>query len=73
MHQNTTCHSGGAGYSWERLRVELFDVILFGVSALDPWTIACTSAGLFAIGVIATWSPVVQAARVSALTTLRDE
>ncbi|HKN62675.1 MAG TPA: ABC transporter permease [Candidatus Acidoferrales bacterium] len=46
---------------------------LFGIGALDPWTIACTSAGLFAIGVIATWSPVVQAARVSALTTLRDE
>jgi hypothetical protein len=37
MHQNTTCHSGGAGYSWERLRVELFDVILFGVSALAYW------------------------------------
>src|SRR5208282_904460 len=46
---------------------------LFGIGALDPWTIACTSAGLFAIGVIATWSPVVQAARVSALGTLRDE
>jgi putative ABC transport system permease protein len=46
---------------------------LFGISALDPWTIACTAAGLFAVGLIATWSPVAQAARVSTLATLRDE
>jgi putative ABC transport system permease protein len=46
---------------------------LFGIGALDPWTIACTTAGLFAVGVIATWSPVAQAARVNTLATLRDE
>lgn len=46
---------------------------LFGIGVLDPWTIAWTAAGLLALGVIATWSPMAQAARVSTLAMLREE
>jgi putative ABC transport system permease protein len=46
---------------------------LFGIHALDPWTIAFTTAGLLLIGGIASCSPILQAMRVSTLATLREE
>jgi putative ABC transport system permease protein len=46
---------------------------LFGIRFLDPWTVAFTAAGLLMIGVIASFSPIVQAVRVSTLATLREE
>jgi predicted permease len=46
---------------------------LVGIHSLDPWTVAFTAAGLLIIGVIASFSPIVQAARISTLATLREE
>jgi putative ABC transport system permease protein len=46
---------------------------LFGIHPLDPFTITFTAAGLLIIGVIASFSPIVQAVRVSTLATLREE
>ena len=46
---------------------------LFGIGSLDPWTITLTGAGLLLIALIASCSPIVQAVRVSTLSTLREE
>ncbi|MGB7173118.1 MAG: ABC transporter permease, partial [Candidatus Acidiferrales bacterium] len=46
---------------------------LFGISPLDPWTVALTAAGFFALALAATWIPAMQATRVDALLALREE
>lgn len=46
---------------------------LFGIGSLDPWTVSFTAAGLLVIGIVASYSPIVQAARVSTLAILREE
>ena len=46
---------------------------LFGVAALDPWTIAGTAGGLLIIAALASWFPVVQVARLDPLPMLREE
>lgn len=46
---------------------------LFGVEPLDPWTLAGTAGGLLIIVALASWFPVVQAARLDPLPMLREE
>ena len=55
------------------LAARLTQRFIFRVAPLDFWTIACTVAGLLLLVVIATWSPVAQAATVNTLTMLHDE
>lgn len=46
---------------------------LFGISALDAWTVAATALTVCALAIVASWIPVVRAARVNALAALREE
>jgi putative ABC transport system permease protein len=46
---------------------------LYGISPLDPWTIAIALVGFFALALIASWIPAMQATRVDALLALREE
>lgn len=56
-----------------RLAAQATRSLLFGVTPLDPATLACTAAGLVLIVAAATWFPVAQAARLDPLPLLRDE
>jgi ABC-type antimicrobial peptide transport system permease subunit len=51
----------------------VLSALLFGVSAADPLTYAAVSAGLAAIGLLATYIPVRRASRVDPLAALRAE
>ena len=46
---------------------------LFGISSLDAWTVAATAFAVFALALLASWLPISRAARVNALTALREE
>ena len=46
---------------------------LYGISPLDPWTIAIALAGFFAFVLAAAWLPAMKATRVDALLALHEE
>jgi ABC-type antimicrobial peptide transport system permease subunit len=47
--------------------------LLFGVEALDGWTMAWTVGVFFGMGLLASWLPVLKAARIQPLDALRYE
>jgi putative ABC transport system permease protein len=46
---------------------------LFGISMFDAWTLAATALAVVALALVASWIPVMRAARVNALAALREE
>lgn len=46
---------------------------LFGISMLDAGTLAATALAVFVLALVASWIPVIRAARINALAALREE
>lgn len=61
----------GAIFSFAALRATR--TFFFGIAPLDPWTLAVTLLGFFAVALFASWIPVVRATRIKALLALREE
>ncbi|HKF51837.1 MAG TPA: FtsX-like permease family protein, partial [Candidatus Acidoferrales bacterium] len=61
----------GAALSF--LAIRSARTFLFGVSPLDPWIIAATTAAIFILALAASCIPIARAARVDALAALREE